>query len=85
MADTPPAAPASASERAEIAELTSELRSSTYHYTSGSTKDLGNQTGPTDMVSTPITKMPLRVKLTFGCPQFSVFSVYMLITVHATL
>lgn len=33
----------------------------------------------------PISRMPMKVKLTFGAPQFSIFSIYMLISVHATL
>ncbi len=61
-----------------IRELATDLRASTYAYASAN--DLAS---PEE--EAPAHKMPMRVKLTFGAPQFSVFSIYMLITVHATL
>ena len=81
----------------EIRELTSEIRAADYQYSApkrGSVASVGTPVGTTpkidpdadlDIDSTDISKMPLWVKLTFGAPQFSIFSIYMLISVHCTI
>ncbi|GMH46904.1 hypothetical protein TrRE_jg3106 [Triparma retinervis] len=84
-------------ESAEIRALTNELRSGTFRYSTSQTgNNAGGQPkldmGETDNLTVdadddlqPSSRMPMNVKMTFGAPQFSIFSIYMLISVHATL
>ncbi|GMH70471.1 hypothetical protein TL16_g05418 [Triparma laevis f. inornata] len=74
----------------EIRELATELRATGFAYSVSNNRFSKDETQPGHIGGgegpiTTITKMPFWVKCTFGAPQFSIFSIYMLISVHATL
>ena len=69
----------------EIRELTTELRKTGFEYSQSATR-FSKDEGVSQIGDGPIgSGMPFWVKATFGAPQFSIFSIYMLISVHATL
>ena len=81
----------------EIRDLTSEIRAAGFHYSASVARLSVQGEGdprPGAPSITPVgenadaglsSKMPMWVKLTFGAPQFSIFSIYMLISVHCTI